>query len=755
MKNYIILFIIVTEVVLPLEATPSYGTVQGKVSEDPGSRIIPGVLVTIMDTGFHTLSNEKGEYKFNSVPVGNYRIKFSAAGFGTIVEADVIVHPDRVTFLDVKMKEQLPHLEETVTVKESYFRKNEAVLTGSVNISAEEVRRTPGSAGFIDRMLPVLPGVGQKRDGGTDLMVRGGCPTENGLFIDNIEVPYISHVPRLGSTGGLYSAIHPDLIQSVDFYSSAFSSNFGGRLSSITDITFREGNRTEFDGQVESNLVLAGTLMEGPIMNGKGSWLIAARKSYIKLLRDLGILDDDDAPIDTNDILVKLTYDLSAKHKISFLNFTTYGSFQDNHDYSVEVKKYLQNTIGCNLKSFWNDSFFSNTTLSYSFLKREDKETYNTYYWEAPDITKYFILRNSNHIIFKNQNRLKFGMEIKHERDDINYYSHEYYDSEGEYYPSWERDFGYYTTKSALFFSYISKFFNRFTTTIGLRGDYSSTHKVFHLSPRFSFSFRINKRLSITGGYGIFYQTIPIRWMTIYPGHRDLDDLKATHYSLGFEYINSGTKITLEAYSKEYKNLLIDTRYPYALASEFDIDKFYYPSSLINNSKGYARGIELLVHKKLVKHFYGIFNTSIYRSRYKDLYGIWRRSPYENRYIVNLVAGYRPNAKWEFGLTWTIMGGRPSTPFDLEASRLYNQTINVSDLSKYNTENYPSYNRLNLRGERRFYLGKTSLIVYMDIWNILNSKNYEYYWWDPGIGDVVPGDEQMPIMPILGLKFKF
>jgi hypothetical protein len=349
MKNYIILFIIVTEVVLPLEATPSYGTVQGKVSEDPGSRIIPGVLVTIMDTGFHTLSNEKGEYKFNSVPVGNYRIKFSAAGFGTIVEADVIVHPDRVTFLDVKMKEQLPHLEETVTVKESYFRKNEAVLTGSVNISAEEVRRTPGSAGFIDRMLPVLPGVGQKRDGGTDLMVRGGCPTENGLFIDNIEVPYISHVPRLGSTGGLYSAIHPDLIQSVDFYSSAFSSNFGGRLSSITDITFREGNRTEFDGQVESNLVLAGTLMEGPIMNGKGSWLIAARKSYIKLLRDLGILDDDDAPIDTNDILVKLTYDLSAKHKISFLNFTTYGSFQDNHDYSVEVKKYLQNTIGCNL----------------------------------------------------------------------------------------------------------------------------------------------------------------------------------------------------------------------------------------------------------------------------------------------------------------------------------------------------------------------------------------------------------------------
>ncbi|MEJ2629292.1 MAG: carboxypeptidase-like regulatory domain-containing protein, partial [bacterium] len=151
MKKHIILFVFVMAVVLKLEASPSVGTVQGKVSEDPGSRVIPGVLVTIMDTGFHTLSNEKGEYKFISVPAGNYRIKFSATGFGTIVETDVIVRPDRITFLDVKMKEQLPHVKETVTVEESYFRKNEKVATSTINISAEEIRRTPGTAGFITR----------------------------------------------------------------------------------------------------------------------------------------------------------------------------------------------------------------------------------------------------------------------------------------------------------------------------------------------------------------------------------------------------------------------------------------------------------------------------------------------------------------------------------------------------------------------------------------------------------------------------
>ena len=252
MKNYFILFVIAMMVALPLGAAQSFGTVQGKISEEPGSRIIPGVLVTIVDTGFHTLSNEKGKYKFTSVPVGNYRIKFSAAGFGTIVETDVIVRPNLIAFLDVKMKEQLPTVKETVTVKESYFRKNEKVATGTVEISAEEIRRTPGTAGFLTRTLAVLPGVGfAGLDENTDLIVRGGSPIENGFFIDNIEVPNINHLPRLGSTGGPFSAVNPDLVQNVEFYSGGFSSNHGDRLSSITDITLREGNRSEFDGQID------------------------------------------------------------------------------------------------------------------------------------------------------------------------------------------------------------------------------------------------------------------------------------------------------------------------------------------------------------------------------------------------------------------------------------------------------------------------------------------------------------------------
>jgi hypothetical protein len=751
-----VLLLAVTE----LMGQQSFGTVQGIVSEDPSTRAIEGVLVEFMNIDLRTISNEKGEYKFLRIPVGNYQIKFSVAGFGTIVETDIVVNSNRITFLNVKMKALLPHLKETVTVRASYFQKNLDVPTSNINISAEEIRRTPGASGFIGRMLTSLPGVGfSGKDENTDLLIRGGSPTENGFYIDNIEVPYISHLPRLGSSGGVFSAIHSDLVESVDFYSGGFSAKYGGRLSSITDINFRDGNKDEFDGQVDINFLMTGALLEGPIKKGKGSWLISVRKSYIKLLNEMKILDVG-KPLDTQDIMVKLTYNLSPKQKINLLNFTTDGNFQDIYDNNtVEDNYYTQNTIGINWESDWSDSFISNTSLSYSFLNRKDREAFlvnsRDFHWEAKDNAKYYILKNSNLIHFANQNRLEFGFEIKHERDHINYYSTEYYTSTGEYRPPRDLIFDYNTTKTALFISSTWNIFNRIANTFGLRGDYSSRHKVFHLSPRFALSLRLNHSLAINGSYGIFYQTIPMRFVTIYPQHIDLADLEATHYTLGLEYLNQGTKVTLEAYSKDYQNLLIDPRYPIFLASELAIDSYYYPSSLTNTSKGNARGIELMIHKKLVNHFFGIFSASLFRSRYTDLDGIWRRSSYENRYLVNLIAGYKPNPKWEFGIRWVLIGGRPHTPFDLDLCRQYDTLVYDQDISKFRSLNYPAYNKLNVRAERRFYFRTTNLIVYLDIWNIFNRKNFFEYTWNPYYDRVEPVEEQLPILPILGIKYEF
>jgi len=374
------------------------------------------------------------------------------------------------------------------------------------------------------------------------------------------------------------------------------------------------------------------------------------------------------------------------------------------------------------------------------------------YYWKSTDLAQYTSPRNSNFLFFKNNNKLEFGVQIKSEEDGINYYRNQTYTSTGAFYHTFDKDYDYHTTKWTLYFSLGWNFLKRLDTTFGLRGDYSSTHKVFHFSPRLSGSFHLNHNLSITGGYGVFYQTIPMRFMAFSPRHIALKDIHATHYALGIEYIDGNTKLTLEAFEKRYKNLLIDLDNPLYLANELAIDTYYYPDSLTNAGRGFARGIELLIHKKLVKHLHGLTNVTISTSRYKDLNGIWRNSGFKTPYIINFLAGYKPNTLWEFGIRWTAMGGRPRTPFDEDLSRLHGRIY--YDFSRFNEMSYPAYSKLNLRAERRYNFKKSNLVLYLDIWNALNNEVIYEYEWDSSAQDVV-GRTHLPLMPIFGLKFEF
>jgi outer membrane receptor for ferrienterochelin and colicin len=758
----ILIFITILIMALPgLEASISTGTIKGKVVEDSSGRAIAGVRVWIMDTVFQDLSDENGKYELHQIPVGNYRIRFSCDSFTIVIKTDVLVRPDRITFLNVKMQEELPRLNETVEVKESYFYKNPEVPTGNVKISAEEIRRTPGTAGFTGRVITTLPGVGfSGADENTDLLVRGGSPDENGFFIDDIEVPNINHLPRLGSTGGVFSAFNPDLVQHIDFFSGAFSADYGNRLSSITNISFREGNRNEFDGEFDANLFMTGLVCEGPLNHGKGSWLVAGRTSYVKLLNELDILDVGET-LNTRDLQIKLVYEFSPKHKLYLINLLADGNFRDFYGGPdgaevTEDNVYTQNTTGFSWKAIWNNNFFSTTSLSYSWLKRTDSEAYpiyeRDYHWESEDTARYFSLRNSNFVFFGNKDRLEFGVQIKHERNHIDYYQHQYYDRDGDFIPVFDTNFDYQTTKSAIYVSFLWNPLKRFTLTTGIRGDYSSAHDAYHLSPRLSASLHLSNRISLNGGFGIFYQTIPIRFLTLYSEHLSLADIKAIHYTLGIEYINSGTRLTLEVFEKKYDNLLIDPKNPQYLASELAIDTYYYPERLTNNGSGYSRGIELLIQKKLVKHFYGLFSMTIFKSRYRDFTGIWRKSGFETPFILNLLAGYKPNIFWEFGIRWMVMTGRPTTPIDENLSKINGML--VYDLSRFNEHRYPTYNKLNLRVERRFFFKKSNLALYLDMWNVFNNETiYEYEW--NGANGGVEANKHLPIMPILGLKYEF
>jgi outer membrane receptor for ferrienterochelin and colicin len=752
------------------------GTIRGVVSERFNNRKIPGVTIEVMDTKYSTISDTRGEFSILSIPVGSYKLKCSAEGFKTIIRTDIIIRSKRITYVDVKMQEQLLLLKETVEVSTSYFHKDEKNPQSVVSISAEEVRRAPGTGGGLSRMLKTLPGVTTSADDDTDIVVRGGSPNENGYIIDNIEVSHIDHLPNIASSGGSYPALHADLIQNVNFYRGGFSSNYNGFLSAITDIALREGNRSEFDGQFNIDMAGAGFIFEGPVSKGRGAWLITIRKSYLKLLKNLGLLDVGGA-IASIDSQIKITYDISPTQKINLLYFHLSGDY-DESGTGIRIQesdKYNHHTMGINWISNWSQNFFSTTSLAFSAnrsLKGERRPIFDMTVleeieqqpiWDVNDLARVISLRNSNYLVLNTQNKLEFGLQIKHESEKLKEIIHPMIGEDGNMSQKKQNNYAYFSTKFGLFFSYIGNLFKQLMMTIGVRGDYSSATGIFNLSPRLSLKYEINKRLSLDGGLGVFYQSLPAAFLAYIPGASGLQEMKATHYILGMEFfLGHGTKLTLEGYIKDYNHLPISPENERWLAIDFAVGRFrenYFtpvgyrvPKSLGDGGKGSSKGIELLIQKKLVNKFYGFLSASYFRSRYKDLTGKTHNRVYDNRLTLNLSIGYKPNRFWEFSAKWTLMGGGPYTPIDVQAST--QAQWEVLDDSRFLQERYPMYSSINLRVDKRFYFRGTNLTIFLDFWNVLNHKNVLLHWWGTW-EDIIFTEYQMGMLPVLGIEFEF
>lgn len=746
----------------PLIEQPS-GTIAGKVVEKTNRRIIPGAFVQLLGTKFETISDNNGKFEFSDVPVGIYSVKFSIYGFKAIVITDIVVHSNRITQLNVELQEEILRLRETVDVSASYFPEKEQDPISTFNLSAEEIRRAPGSSGDISRMLKMMPGVSNLNDSVSDLIVRGGSPTENAFFIDNIEVPNINHFPTFGSTGGFFSAINPDLLQNVDFYTGGFSALYGDRLSSIIDMKFRDGNVNDFDVLLNVDLMQAGSIIEGPIAKGKSSFILSGRTCVIRYLQDLGIIkfggENDFTFPAMSDSQARLTLDLSPNNKLTVLNIFSTGGFDLGQEEFEMDLNYTQNTLGLNLRTIWSNSFFSRTSLSYSLMKQGFDFQYqfedDDFFWNYGTQQTGLALRNTNYLKLNDRSKFEFGLQLKRESFEQDWNIDEYTDDWGYVIPaSHKTTEGFHSTKTGLFLSYIFTPVNRLTTTIGFRGDHNSITEKFHISPRLSFTYRFSRRFSLHGGTGIYYQALPLYVQAENTAFKKLKEATAIHYILGLEYrTGKGTRFTLEVYDKEYKHLPINPEYPERLIIDRDSFTLYFPpEALVDNGKAYSRGLELLVHKKMVKKLYGILCFSYFRSRYKDFFGVERNRIYDNRYTFNLVMGYKPFTKWEFSVKWTMMGGAPYTPINIEES--IEEEREVRDFSRINEARYPDYNSLNIRVEYRLSLSKLGIIAFIDATNALNRKNVAYFYWNPD-EDKIEKITQMPFFPKLGIEVRF
>jgi hypothetical protein len=241
-------------------------------------------------------------------------------------------------------------------------------------LNNEQLRYIPsiGAQPDVLKTLQLLPGIQAQNEGSSNLLVRGGGPGQNLFLIDNVSLFYVNHV------GGFLSVFNPEVINEATVLKGGFPAKYGGRLSSVVDITLREGNKTKFKGSGGIGLLGADLTVEGPV-NEKISYLFSARKTFTELLfGGITYLQEEDY------MMTYGFYDLNGKltwrpdHRNSFQLNVFAGDDQLNmYLFDAEEKMNFKNRWGNLLGSLqWktipNSRSNINTTLSWTRYRVQD-----------------------------------------------------------------------------------------------------------------------------------------------------------------------------------------------------------------------------------------------------------------------------------------------------------------------------------------------------------------------------------------------
>lgn len=716
------------------------GIINGKVTDRETQNTITDAIIEIVELQKKTASDSRGNFEFKDVPYGTYQLKVSCIGYETVVKTDIVVLSSRPANVTVELL--LSNIStDIIDVEGKYFQKSTDESTSNYNLDFEEVRRAPGAVEDISRMVQILPGVSPANDQRNDLIVRGGSPAENLTMIDGIEIPNVNHYPTQGSTSGPIGMINVKLINDVDFSTGGFSARYGDKLSSVMNISFREGYRKRFLSDINLSTAGFGGVFEGPLFTKKGSFIFSVRKSFLNLIR--GAIRLAAVP-DYWDFNLKTVYDFSPNTKLTFvgvggldkISFEGESSeISDDNPYGKAKGDQKQFTAGFNLKNLFKKGYVQTVaanSTAYTNIENRDLRTdamkfyYDSFESDFNAKTELFYQLNST-------NNIIFGGGARYIKFNYNNYFNSDTTSFGYIIPeiNVSRKDDFY--KSSAFAQYTLKLLsNKLIFNAGLRYDYfSGINEKNAISPRVGVSYSLLPNTTISASSGIYHQAPEYIWLMSDESNKNLKFMKANHYVVGVEQlIGSDMRFSVEGYYKDYKNYPVSVLIPtYVLISggtENGPNLLF--GGAVSKGYGYSRGIDVSLHKKLTgSGFYGMLNYSLSESKITGLEGGEKPGSFDYRHNMTLIAGYQLANDWLIGMKFRYTTGRPYTPIDEQASTFAGRE--VSDFANFNGARFKDYNRLDIRVDKKWNFKKWSIVSYIELQNVFNTENvYQYFW---------------------------
>jgi outer membrane receptor protein involved in Fe transport len=763
--------------------TTGVGGIGGTVKQADGSAVA-GARVCALGSAACTTSGTDGSFRLSGLRAGSYQLEILAAEGAPFVSDPIDVRAGVEATIAVTVPEG-GRLEERLTVTAPAFRVPDEVKTSGYLVEPREILKSAGALQDVSRYVQSLPGVAiGSNDFRNDLIVRGGSPLENLFVVDNVEIPNINTFANFASAGGTVSILDAALIQDVTFLSGGYPAAFVNRTSSVLQVSQREGSREQFRGWATLGFAGAGTILEGPIDEGRGSWILSARRSFLDFFSDdIGV---GGVPV-LYTLNGKVVYDLTDRDRVWLVNISGHDEIRlglsedsplDSELYNFDIRyDGWRSATGLNWQRIFGDRGVGLFGITHSEARtRQQVKDLVRDGLPPPDVPVDDVIAGSP-VVFSDDSRegettFKYDLTLRTPMIDkfqaggtvkifnVRYDSAAPFGSDSPFSPvadlnAFDIRQSFTTYQTGFYVQGSQSLTRRLEVTAGARVDDYRSLSSTRVSPRAALNYQLAPGVSLRAAYGQYYQQPFLLFTSVFPENRALVPWRATHYVAGIAWEpGNGWRLTAEGYRKDYRDYPVAIPYPSVslanVGDTFNVREILFP--LTSKGTGRSQGVEIFLEKKLTARLYGQANLAFSRTQHAGLDGVLRDGSFDYPAIANVVGGYRFGDRWELSTRVSYLGGRPYTPYDEAVSSA--QRRGVYDLSQVNALRAPAYFRWDVRADRTFDVRGQPVVLFAGVQNVTNRRNFANFNWNRRTNAVEFSDQQ-GLFPLLGFEWRF
>lgn len=783
---FTILFITACTLCVQAQSVLRY-TISGYITDGKNGESIPGANVLVKGTLTGVQTNAYGFYSL-TLPAGDYTIVFSYLGYGPVEQA---------VQLNANLKQNINLRTGVVQAKEVVItskRKDENVRStemGRISMSTAQMKKLPALMGEVDvlKAMQLLPGVQAAGEGNAGFYVRGGGPDQNLILLD--EAP----VYNTGHLFGFFSVFNADAIRDVTLIKGGMPANYGGRLSSVVDVTMKEGNNKNYEVEGGIGAIASRLSIQGPIQKEKSSFMISARRTYLDVIIKPFISKTSSfygSGYYFYDLNAKANYRFSDKDRIYLSGY--FG--QDVFSFKNRERDFQASIPWGNATATlrWNHVFskklFANTSLIYNDYTFAFGGKQNNFNIDLKSGIRDLNAKLDMDYFVSTKHHLKFGgnyiyhtfrpSSVSGVQDTTMFspdntfrkFAHEaalYVQDDWEISPQLKMNFGlrYSGFQQIGPYTLYDRDANGVKTDSTTWGKGVPVRAYGWLEPRVIVRYAWDNESSVKASFTRNNQfihlvtnagtTLPTDiWV---PSTYLVKPQIAYQYSAGYfrNFNNNEYETSIEAYYKDMRNQ-VEYREGYTPSMEDPETEFVF-------GKGWAYGAELFVHKMKGKFTGWVGYT---------LAWTWRKFPglndgkkfpakYDRRHDLSVVATYDANERWSFSGVFIFGTGNTTT---LPEKFYFVEGVLRQESGSINSYRMEPYHRLDLSAiytpQKKRFNNRVQGSWAFSIYNVYSRMNpYFMYFYQKG--SVADGTLEVkgrkvslfPIIPSATWNFKF